>query len=86
MKNLEVTFIEIKGEDQMSQLTIKAINKELKKRGYEEKIARGYGYFYFYDGNAASWYQSGTYISRLNDLTLEGWINERQNLADRHCY
>ena len=65
----------------MPRLTISAINIALHVRGHKERLARGKGYFYFYDGEAAEWPQSGVYVFRLNELTLEGWLEKRNELA-----
>lgn len=67
----------------MARLTINLINKNL-PAGYE--LVRGEGYFYFFGGDSASWEQSGVYVNRLNDLTLEQWLDEFNYLKSRIAY
>lgn len=62
----------------MARLTLNQINAELARLGYEERLARGHDYFFFYDGNAHNWCESGVYgVYRLSALSLEQWISER---------
>jgi len=58
----------------MPRLTLKRINQEIARRGGKERLVRGLGYFYFTDGDAASWPRSGVYVYRLGQLTLDQWI------------
>jgi hypothetical protein len=37
-------------------------------------VEHGHGYWYFIDGDSHMWRQSGVYIYRMNDYTLEDWI------------
>ena len=66
----------------MSNITIKKINTALAKAGYEEKLTKGEGYFYFYDGDASTWYQSGVYVNYLGALSIEDWVAERDKPAE----
>lgn len=64
-------------------ITIASVNKELKRLGIEERLARDSSqcYFYFYGGDSASWTQSGVYgVRKASDLTIEGWIAEYNQL------
>jgi hypothetical protein len=63
------------------RLTLNKINCELAKRGHDERLVRGKGYFYFVGGNAASWQSSGVYTYHLNGFTLEQWLATRDYLA-----
>ena len=65
-------------------MTLKKINKELADLGFQERLARGNGYFYFYDGDASAWPQTGVYVYRLRDLSLEQWIEEAQLLREQY--
>jgi hypothetical protein len=63
-------------------LTLKRVNNELEKLGIAERLAKGDEYFFFTDGNAHTWFQSGVYAYRLNQLTLEQWIREHEILSN----
>jgi hypothetical protein len=61
----------------VSRLTVKAINAALKARGREETLERGKGYFYFWNGDAPSWYTSSVPVYKLTQIpTVEGWLAE----------
>lgn len=62
--------------------TIATVNKELKRLGHKERLRRGKGYFYFAEGNAASWHSSGVYVHSASELTLEQWVQERKRLSE----
>lgn len=62
-------------------LTLNQINKELSKRNFAERLAKGEGYFYFVGGNCPNWIRTCVWVSRLKDLTLEQWIAERVKLS-----
>ena len=61
-------------------VTIAAINAAVKKKGWKERLTRGEGYFYWYGGDAAGFYESGVYVFNLNDLTITEWL---QDLAEK---
>jgi hypothetical protein len=61
-------------------LTLNTVNKALKKLGANEQLAKGKDYYYFYDGNTPSWSSTAVYVTRLNDLPLERWIEEWQSM------
>ena len=61
-------------------LTLKTINSELAKRGYDVRLARGDGYFYFRGGEAADWVVNSLRVPAINSLTLEEWIGEFERL------
>ena len=62
-------------------LTLKAINAELAKRGYDVRLERGgSGYFYFLTGEAADWLQKTVMVPTVSSLTLEQWIGEFERL------
>lgn len=58
------------------RLTLKAINKALKEKGYSTELVRGNDYFYFTGEEASRFFFSGVYVARLNELTLEQWVQE----------
>lgn len=63
-------------------VTVAAVNRALKAAGHPERLRRGKGYYYFYGGNAAAWYSSGVYVSRVDAFTVEGWLAERRRLEN----
>lgn len=66
-------------------ITLKQINTTLERIGAQERLVRGNGYFYFQGGDSESWYSSSVMVNTLNQLTIEQWILERNNLAN-DCY
>jgi hypothetical protein len=60
----------------MTTINARVINKELKKRGFDEKITQGRGYVYFRDGNAHDWYSSSVPVCYITDLSLKRWMDE----------
>ena len=58
------------------QLTLKSINDELAKRGYTARLSKSTGYFYFQNGEAASWLDRTVNVPTLNSLTRPEWIAE----------
>lgn len=62
----------------MTRLTLNKVNTHLKSIGINGELVKGSGYFYF-SGDAFDFrdLESGVYCaSRLNDLTLEQWVDE----------
>ena len=60
----------------MKTINAQVINKELKQRGFEEKITQGRGYVYFRDGNSYRWYTSSVPVCYITDLSLARWMDE----------
>jgi hypothetical protein len=58
------------------KLSLDKVNKELKKQGYDTKLLKGEGYFYFVGKEAWSFSCQSVYVPRLNDLSLEQWVQE----------
>jgi hypothetical protein len=58
------------------KLTLDKVNKELKKQGYDTKLVKGEGYFYFVGKEAWDFKCQSVYVFRLNDLSLEQWVKE----------
>lgn len=67
-------------------ITLKQINKALAEAGAKERLYKGNGYFYFSDGDADMWKnESGVYgVFRLNDLTIDRWIEEWKHKHDEY--
>jgi hypothetical protein len=65
----------------MSKVTVATVNKELKRRGIEERLCNGNGYFYFYNGTAHTWNSCSVYgVCYANELTVDQWIEEYYSL------
>ena len=54
-------------------LTLKAINKAIKDKGFELVKAKDYFWFFSFNPNNAL-YITSVLVTRLNDLTLEQWV------------
>lgn len=66
----------------MAKITAATINRELKRLGYAERIRQGYGYVYFTDGDASSWYSSSVAICKISHVQdVTWWIRQRNELA-----
>ena len=64
-------------------VTIKQINKAIKALGGQEELFKGEGYMYFAGGNSSNWEQTSVYVTRVNDFTIEQWIDEYEHLSGR---
>ena len=62
------------------RVTLKSINAELAKRGYDSRLERGGGYFYFSGGAAENWLDRTVRVSSLDSLSLEQWVGEFEKL------
>jgi hypothetical protein len=78
-----------KGERAMSKNIRSAaeVNRELKRRGFAEKLTQGRGYCYFREGDASGWWTSSVPVCYTTDLTLERWLEEHAALRNdiRNC-
>jgi len=57
------------------------LQKFFKSKNIKEKITRGKGYYYFYGGDAAGWFQSGVSAYNIDDLTYKQWYEEYLTLS-----
>ena len=57
---------------------IKTVNKAIKQAGINAELVRGDGYFYFAGEDVEMSPRSIVYVPRLNDLTIEDWVQEAQ--------
>lgn len=65
------------------RLTLKSVNKALAERGAKEELFYNrQGYYYFAEGNTRRWQSTIVYVPRLNDLTIEQWVAEWENLSN----
>jgi hypothetical protein len=60
----------------MTILSLRAVNRALAKEGIRGEINRGKGYFYFTGDDLENSSIGGVYVYRLNQLTLEQWLEE----------
>ena len=63
-----------------ARLTLKAINSELSKRGYNARLEKASGYFYFLGGEATDWIDRTVQVPNVSALTLEQWMDEFRRL------
>jgi len=56
--------------------TVASVNKALKRLGFEERLARGNGYYYFYDGDAEGFYSSSIPVYSISDMSIESIIDD----------
>lgn len=61
--------------------TLAQVNAALRKAGKAERLARGRGYYYFREGNAATWNASAVYVNRADALTVAEWLREYERLS-----
>lgn len=59
---------------------LSTVNKKLKELGYSEQLVRGDSYFYFIGGDTENWQQTSVYVSALNQLSLDQWIEDFKHL------
>ena len=57
------------------------VNRELRARGKAEQLVKGRGYFYFADGEAATWPSSSVLAYRLDQLTIRQFLDEYDRLS-----
>ena len=65
-------------------LTLNKVNKTLQKYDPEVELVKGNGYFYFCGGDCSDWYTSSVYVCRLNQLSLDRWIEEYLSLKQKY--
>jgi hypothetical protein len=64
------------------RLHLKVINDELARLGFAARLAKGDGYFYFSDGEAADWLDKTVKARTINSLTLKEWVAEFRRLKE----
>jgi hypothetical protein len=64
------------------RLHLKVINDELARLGFQAQLAKGDGYFYFTQGEAADWLDRTVKARTINSLTLKEWIAEFRRLKE----
>jgi hypothetical protein len=63
-----------------ARVTLKNVNDELARLGFDARLAKGSGYFYFWTGEAAEWLDRIVQVERIGQLNLEQWIEEFRRL------
>jgi hypothetical protein len=68
------------------RVTLNKINAAIKAAGGKEELAKGEGYYYFMDGDAAAWpFETGVYGPyRLGDISVEQWVEEWRFRHDKY--
>ena len=62
------------------------VNKALAAAGHAERLFRApEGYYYFYDGEASSWYSASIYAFNLDGFTVERILGIRDAFAAEHA-
>lgn len=57
--------------------SIAQVNSFFKENGFEERLKKGPGYYYFTGGTSALWRgESGVYVNHVGQLSLEQWVEE----------
>lgn len=65
------------------RLTLRHVNKFLREHGVPDVLHAGKGYFYFNGPNADKWPQQGVYVYRINQLTLQQWLQQYNMLKEQ---
>jgi hypothetical protein len=65
-------------------LSLKTINAELAKRGFNALLAKGDGYFFFLSSEAGDWLDRTVRVPTLRSLTLEQWVEEFLKLREKN--
>jgi len=63
-----------------ARITLKAVNDELARLGYDARLEKAGGYFYFWTGEAAEWLDRTVQAEKISQLTLEQWVAEFERL------
>jgi len=64
------------------KLDLNHVNAELARLGFKAQLTKGKGYFYFREGEAKDWIDTGVRVRKLNDLTLKQWVAEFHRLQE----
>jgi hypothetical protein len=62
------------------RVTLKTVNDRLAELGYNARLEKGDGYFYFSGGEAADWLDCTVKVATLSSLTLDQWVDEFKRL------
>lgn len=56
------------------------VNRILKSRGIAERLRSGGTYYFFTGGNTGRWPATAVYVFRANELSVERWLKEYEDL------
>jgi hypothetical protein len=62
------------------RVTLKTVNDRLAELGYDARLEKGDGYFYFSGGEAMDWLDQTVKVPILSSLTLDQWVDEFRRL------
>jgi hypothetical protein len=62
------------------RVTLKTVNDRLAELGYDARLEKGDGYFYFSGGEAMDWLHRTVKVPILSSLTLDQWVDEFRRL------
>ena len=65
-------------------LSLKTINAELARLGFNAMLAKGDGYFYFWSGDAVEWLDRTVRVPTLRSFTLQQWIEQFRILKQKN--
>lgn len=65
----------------MKRISLNQVNKALKAKGVSTELVKGDGYFYFIGKEVEHNATTSVYVYRLNELSLDGWLNEFSSMA-----
>jgi hypothetical protein len=60
----------------MSRASVAAVNAAIRASDGAETLTRGRDYYYFRGGDSARWPQTAVYVSRVDALTVNEWVQE----------
>jgi hypothetical protein len=69
-------------EDAYMRLHLHVINDELARLGYQARLEKGKGYFFFDAGETTLWVERGVKVRKISELTLKQWIAEFRRLKE----
>lgn len=59
-----------------ARLTLPVVNHELTQKGYQARLEKASGYFYFVGGEATDWLDRTVPAKKISDLSLQQWLAE----------
>lgn len=65
-------------------MTCATVNKALAARGAAERLIKGKGYYYFWEGSAPEWQASSVPVAHISQLSLDEWLAEYESLKAAH--
>lgn len=56
------------------KITVKAINAEMERRGFAERLQKANGYFFFTGGDAHLWRRRCVFVKTVGSYSIAEWI------------